>query len=138
MKAILGIVFAASFSMLAHADIKPVSLKSTKGRIAIQASNVFSVSYHDIGDDAYKVVSMDSRLNGDLSATGFIIVGEKAVGGAAGFDHAFLMTPKDEWLSISNATVVNGALQVEYFKLDGTTDKRSYAYDRTKKVLVEK
>lgn len=138
MKTILGLALAASISAFAHADIKPVKLKSRAGKVAMQAADVFEVTNLQIADMHYKVVVMDSRLNGDLSATTFIVVGEGAVGGAAGFENAFLITPEQDYISIRGAAVVDEAIQVELYKLDGTTEKKSFVYDAAKKVLVQK
>lgn len=138
MNAILGIVLAASFSMAAFAaDIKPVKQNTRKGKVANLAADIFMVKQVMIGKYAYKVVVMDSRLNGDVNSTSMIIVGEGGVGGGAGYDNAFFMTPVDPHMAITDANVVNGALQVEYFDQDGNQSKKSYIYDPLKKVLSE-
>jgi len=135
--ALLGLV--ATTSMFASADLKPVEEKSTAGEVAIQASEIRSVRDFKIGKYAYKVVYMDSRLNGDISTTTMLIVGEGGVGGEAGFEAAFQITPTEnaEIIGMRSLRIVRGKLVFTLIGGDMKDVRKVYKYDPKTKTLKE-
>ena len=138
MKAIL--IAISIFSLNAFAgQVQPVTQKSRAAELADTAANIFWVKNVDIGKYAYKVISMDSELNGDTTSTIFVVVGEGGVGGGAGYDQAFQIAPTEEISYVTKVTVSNsGYLKVDYARPDGKKAHTYYKYDATKKVLVQK
>jgi hypothetical protein len=137
VKAILIAVSIFSLNLFA-AEIQPVTQKTRAAELADTAANIFWVKNVNIGKYAYKVVSMDSALNGDLTSTIFVIIGEGAVGGGAGYEQAFQIAPTEEIAYVRKVSVDKGTLQLDYVRPDGTKSKTSYVYDATKRVLVQK
>jgi hypothetical protein len=137
VKAILIAISMFSLNALA-ADIQPVTQKSRAAELANTAANIFWVKNINIGKYAYKIVSMDSELNGDTAATIFVIVGEGGVGGGAGYEQAFQIAPTEEISYVRKVSIDRDALKFDYVRPDGTKGKVSYVYDAAKRVLVQK
>ena len=137
MKAILIAISIFSLNALA-ADIQPVTQKSRPAELSDTVANIFWVKNLDIGNYAYKVVALDSELNGDTTTTVFVIVGEGGVGGGAGYDKAFQISPTEEIAWVRKVSVIKGALRLNYVRPDGTKGRASYIYDAAKQVLVQK
>lgn len=83
----------ASVALAAPANLPAIQENTQAMEVATVANSIHDVTFLRIGKIAYQIVQMDSGLNGDLSSTILIMVGEQAVGGNAGFEHAFQVGP---------------------------------------------
>jgi hypothetical protein len=119
-----------------RADISPIAASSKANSIAAQASNINSVTNLKIGDYSYKVVGMDSTLNGDLDQTTLVIVGQDGVGGGAGYDAAFLLTPTNEASSLVSAQASGDALLLTLQGASGQITKK-LQFDAASNTLKE-
>lgn len=134
LKTILVLALTAfSFSALADFTTIPKDMDD----LAMKANDVFSVTNLKIGDTAFKIVSMDTRANGDLSATTMVLVGENGVGGAAGYEGAFLVGPEESRNSLKSAKRQGGVLVLTFYNFDGGTTKLRLRYDKANNTLVE-
>ncbi len=77
---------------VAFAAESPIKEGTPASDIAGQANQIFKVFNLRAGDEAYKIVEMDTRLNGDLNSTIVVLVGTD-VGGAAGYEEAYQIGP---------------------------------------------
>ncbi len=98
----MSVVLLFSGSAMAQ-SLKPVTPGTLAEEIADTANDIFNVFNVNAGDYEYKIVSMDSPLNGDISTTTMVLVGE-SVGGPAGYEAAFVLTPHDQITSVHGAS----------------------------------
>ncbi len=119
----------------ASADFQSISQDLVD--IADVASNVFYVKHVKAGKYAYKVVSMDTRLNGDLSDTVMVLVGENGVGGAAGYEAAFHLPVTEARNSLVGVRRVKNKVELTFSDLSGKKSKLLVRYDRESKTLIE-
>lgn len=120
----------------AHADVPAISPGSQQEGIANVANSIFSVSYLHVGKYAYQIVSMDSKLNGDLALTTIVLVGENEVGGEAGYEAAFQLTPTKDLRSLDSAKVTGPEISFTFDKMDGTKTIKTMHYDPKTKTLI--
>lgn len=99
--------------------------------------NLYERSSFPNGDKKYKIVAMDSVLNGDLSTTTILMVGDE-VGGAAGYDSAFQLTPTNEYQSISKIRFLHNGVEVSLRSFEGKTTKKLLRFDSKSNTLIEK
>lgn len=122
----------------ASAEIRPVDDKSTAGQVAMTAASVESVQVFKVGKLVYKIVQMDSSLNGDLGSTVIVAVGEGAVGGAAGYGAAFVIAPGDhQTMSLRRARKVNGRIVLTLVDIEMKTIVKTVRYDANTHSLKE-
>lgn len=105
----LSAVSFASVAFAAPANLPAIQENTPAMEVAYVANSIHSVKFVNIGKTAYQIVQMDSGLNGDLSSTILILVGEQAVGGNAGFDQAFQVGP-NILINAESIKVVKGRL----------------------------
>ena len=116
------------------ADIKPIQPDSEEANVA---DGIFSVTNLELGKYAYKIVAMDSKLNGDTSVTTILLVGEGSVGGEAGYDVAFQLTPSENGYALDSASIEKGEIALT-FRIDGGRIKKFVHYDATSGTLKER
>ncbi len=81
-------------STTAFAGLSPIKSTDESAMKASRIANdVHTVEYVAAGDLTYKIVQMDSGLNGSIGSTIIVHVGEQ-VGGVAGYEAAFVLGPK--------------------------------------------
>ena len=131
------LALVSMFSILAFAELKTVPDGTPEQQVSFQASSVYSVNNFQIGKYAYKLVRMDSQLNGDLTETTILLVGEGAAGGAAGYNGAFIITPTVSGTLMRNMKVVKNQILFTLSNIDGKVVKKSYRYDSVSNSLKE-
>ena len=140
MRYLLICFFAAMFPSVTNcADVLPIEAGSTAGKAADVANRIWSVQLLSLNNVKYKIVSLDSSLNGDLNATTIILVGE-SVGGEAGYEAAFLITPdktQPDILGLKSARVGEGSIEVVLSRLDGEPVTKHFIYDPKARLLKE-
>lgn len=135
----LILIAASVFSFTAFADLKPMATQGQEADVAAVAASIFSVKNFQIGKYAFKVTEMDSALNGDVQTTTILTVGEGGVGGAAGYDAAFLITPSQtpEILATKRVNVVKDVIVFTLIGGDGKDLVKKYRYDAKTTTLKE-
>lgn len=98
------------------------------------ANSVITVKTLKIGKYAYKLVMMDSGLNGDIFLTNLLLVGEGSVGSLAGFEAAFLLSTSASSLDVKKSGDYLEVRQRE--DLDGKYSVARYKFDPESKSLV--
>ena len=90
----LALLAAVVISTSSFAGVGPIQETDVRAQAAVSMANdVFQVKQVRASDGmSYKIVEMDSGLNGDLTSTIIVLVGQD-VGGAAGYDKAFQIGP---------------------------------------------
>lgn len=122
----------------AMADVGPVAAGSKEEAVANVAGSIFTVKNLNLNGWAYKIVSMDSQLNGDLNSTTMVLVGQKEVGGLAGFESAFQLSPIGNRRSLSSIKVVNNEIELTFTDDMAKPTLVTYVhYDPTSKILKE-
>lgn len=139
MKFIQSLLFAfISISVISvKADVQPIQPDSEEAKVANVAGGIFSVTNLELGKYAYKIVAMDSKLNGDTSVTTILLVGEGSVGGEAGYDSAFQLTPSEDGYALDSASIEKGEIALT-FRAGGGTIKKFVHYDATSRMLKER
>ncbi|MBC7691603.1 MAG: hypothetical protein H7222_07520 [Methylotenera sp.] len=125
-------------SVSAFADnLKAITPGSRSATVAQSASLVNSVQNFMINDYAYKLVNMDSELNGDTSSTTILMVGANGVGGAAGYDAAFQITPNGTDFSFKSAKQEGDTIEVKLYSStgEGTLITKVLKYDPATQTL---
>lgn len=124
-------------SIQAWADLPAVQSGTAEDGIAAAANDVFWEKTVEIGKYAYKVVAMDTHLNGDIGATTVVLVGEKAVGGLAGYDSAFILSPSSDAIYVTKVREKKGYLEITSVKPNDPQSKvtKKYKYDPATKTL---
>ena len=137
MKSLFALIsLLVSVSMQgALADVPAVTPGSKEEAVANVANDIFSVTNLKIGKWAFQIVSMDSQLNGDLNTTTMVLVGNGEVGGAAGYQAAFKLSPTAELQSLKSARVLNGQIALTFYNADGKLVEKLYSYDASSKSL---
>jgi hypothetical protein len=123
--------------MNAVAEIPSIPKNTQAETVANTANDIFSVQHFKIGIYAYKVVQMDSILNGDISTTTMVLVGENGVGGLAGYAAAFQLSPTEARNSLSKAKVSGGKLELTFSDLLGVKTKVRVLYNPATQTLTE-
>ncbi len=126
--------FSLSCLNAVAADLKPVVMGTKEADVAIRANDVFSVKHLKLGGKTYKFVSLSSVLNGDVSSTTILLVGDE-VGGEAGFEDAFVLSPAGEINSLKSARVVGKEVEVVLYQFTGKPVKKMLRYDAVAKTL---
>lgn len=122
----------------AAADIAAIDPNTPAEKAANEASQIFEVQNFKVGQYAFKLVRMDSRLNGDLSTTSIVLVGDGAVGGAAGYDAAFLLTPAEKRKTVKSLKVEKDGFVITFYDFNGpSTQTVRFTYDPKTRVLIE-
>lgn len=134
--------FAAVLTLIAagapaHADYKAVTSGSKADRVAQVANSILKVYTLELGDYVYQIVSMDSELNSDIGLTTMIMVGQGGVGGQAGYEAAFQVTPTDDLKVLDSAKVANGKIELNFLDSDGQHVIRRVQYVPHTKILKE-
>lgn len=106
--------------------------------VANQANDAFAAYNITIGKTAYKIVSLESGLNGDLNSTTMVLVGAGGVGGEAGYDQAFQLGPDAEHSSLTSARRIGHEIEVTFSNIDGGPTKFLIRYDVASKTLIER
>lgn len=123
-------------SIQARADVKPMPYAD---QTAEMAAGIYSVKVLKVGDLVYKVVALDTDLNHDNDETTIVVVGRYQVGGAAGFDNAFLVTPVGNHTGLdAEPEVVGNTIKLVFKNI--YENKRYavfYRYDTSSQTLVE-
>ena len=132
-----GIALIAISGVAAMADVSAIAPGTKEEGVANVASQIFSVTNLKIGKYAYQIVAMDSELNGDINTTTVVLVGEGGVGGAAGYEAAFQLSPTADLQNMKSARVENGKIALTFYNLDGKLVKKTYQYDPKTKTLKE-
>lgn len=138
---VLNAVLVASLtSLTAFADLKPIQSGTKADEIASTANGVFNVKQIGSGNLQYKLVTMDTVLNGDVGTTSILLTGEE-VGGEAGYDSAFLLSPRGEdslsVMSVSNIEPAANGVKVTYSDGEGATKSQVVKFDGKTKTLKE-
>ncbi len=133
-------IITALTSLSAFADLSPISATSKAQPIADQANAIFSVTNVRSGTQAYKLVTMDTVLNGDVGTTSVLLTGQD-VGGEAGYDAAFLLSPRSDSttdaMGISGLVATANGVEITYSDSNGLSKKRTASYDAKAKILKE-
>lgn len=119
------------------AEIPAIPKNTQAETVANLAVSIFSVKDFMINNYAYKVVQMDSALNGDLSSTVIVLVGEGAVGGGAGYEAAFQMGPTQQRNALTKAEKRGGKLELTFIDLNGVKSKVRVVYNPANQTLRE-
>jgi hypothetical protein len=138
MKLTLIVLFALIYvsSIPVRADIQSIKPNSKEEKVAFIAEKIFSVTDLKLGEDAYTIVEMDSKLNGDTNETTILLVGQ---GGMAGYDATFLLTPVGDARALKSARIENGEIALTFYNVNGgTTIKKFVHYDATSRTLKER
>ncbi|MBS1985010.1 MAG: hypothetical protein JST16_12645 [Bdellovibrionales bacterium] len=118
---------ALAFSILASASafaLAPLKEGSKAMDMANVANRIFQVHTLRTDGAVYKVVEMDSILNGDLNSTVIVLVGEQEVGGAAAFEAAYQVGP-EPINRLVDARVVGDHIELKgYTGLDESKPKK--------------
>jgi len=123
---------------LALADVPPISPGSKAEAMANVANEIISVTKLKARDLSYQVVSMvDSAYNSDANVSTIVLVGEKGVGGAAGYESAFALSPTEELRSLKSARLVQRELELTFYDQDGLLVTRIAHYFPRSKTLIE-
>jgi hypothetical protein len=140
MKRIAGflslIAFCSGVQTFA-ADIPPIQTGTDQSIVASAANNIFFANIFRVGSYAYQVVSLDSKLNGDMNTTTMVLVAEKGIGGLAGYDMAFQYTPSERFTSLNSARIVHNEIELSLFTTDGKNVNKYIHYDPQTKTLKE-
>ena len=138
----LGLILIASClpALSARADVAGVVAGTEAYGVANDASAITKVVSFKIGTREYRIVSLDSKLNGDVTMTTILFVGEDnmGVGGAAGYEAAFVLSPTDTAGSFKAVAVVKNQITVSMYSLEGKVIVAKYSYDPARKLLIEK
>jgi len=143
---LFSLVCVSSISALA--DIDQIKPESKEEQVARDANDVLPVTNLELGEYAYKIVSMDTTLNGDLSSTTILLVGEGELGGAAAYDNkksrvffqiaSFQLTPVGDAGSLNSARVEHGEISLTFLNRNsGGIIKKMVHYDATSGTLKE-
>jgi hypothetical protein len=141
MKLAQGLLFAfiSVSGISVMADVQPIKPNTEQSKVAALANDIFSVTNLKLGKYAYKIVDMDSKLNGDLTATTIILVGEGGVGGLAGYEASFQLSPTDDIRALISASIENGEIALTFSsRIDGGTIMKFVHYDATSGTLKER
>ncbi len=138
----LALIFTAILlpAVSVHAEVKGVVPGTEAYGVANDASAISRVVNFKIGTRDYKIVSLDSKLNGDVTMTTLLFVGEEnmGVGGAAGYEAAFVLSPTEMVGSFKSVAVLRGQISVTMYSVEGKVIQANYSYDSKNKNLVEK
>jgi len=132
------VTLAAVAGVQAFADVTAIQPGSREEGVANVASQIQSVTSLKIGTTAYQIVSMDSELNGDTTMTTIVLVGDQGVGGEAGYDAAFQLSPTADLRNMKSATKNGNNVDMVFYNQDGKLVKTSYHYDAATKTLIGK
>ncbi|MBS1963993.1 MAG: DUF1311 domain-containing protein [Bdellovibrionales bacterium] len=138
----ISILALSLTAVSAHADLKPVAMDAKEFKYVRLANDVASIKQVKAGDKTYRLVTMDSPLNGDVNMTSVLIVGDE-VGGEAGFDAGFLLTPSllangsNELNVVTDLIPRTNGVEISALTPDGTTVSRSLVFDAKTNVLKE-
>lgn len=142
LKPLLALILTAILmpALSARADVTGVVAGTDAYAVANDASAISKVVSFKIGTRDYKVVSLDSKLNGDVTMTTILFVGEDnmGVGGAAGYEAAFILSPTQAVGSFKSVIVRKGQIVISMYTLEGKVVQTKYSYDSSNKILVEK
>lgn len=130
----LGFVLA---SAAARADYKAVTSGSKEDKVARIANSILAVYTLALGDYSYQIVSLDSNLNSDIGLTTMVMVGEGGVGGQAGYEAAFKLTPTENLKVLDSAKVENGKIELNFLDEDNNHVIKRLKYDPSSRVLKE-
>lgn len=130
-------VLAALIGVSAAADVTPISPNTPAQKVANTASDIFDVTEFRIGDYKFKLVGMDSQLNGDLNVTAILLVGYLEVGGAAGYDAAFQLTPVDGRQTVKSLKVEKDSFVITFSNFDSADQTVRFQYNSKVNVLTE-
>lgn len=137
-KLVLTILVAALTTTTAINAKADVAAMPYGDQTAEFAAGIFDLKILKVDNLVYKIVELDSNLNHDLDSTTVVIVGEYAVGGAAGFDEAFQITPVGNYsVLIGTPEVVGKTIKLTLGDLEGKKYVVYYKYDRASKKLIE-
>jgi uncharacterized protein YecT (DUF1311 family) len=79
---------------------------------------------------------MSSVLNGDTNNTSILLTGQE-VGGEAGYDSAFLISPTATVQSADDLQLTDKGVTLSVQTQKGNISKRTVRYDEAKKILVQ-
>lgn len=130
----LGFVLA---SAAARADYKAVTSGSKEDKVARIANSILAVYTLELGEYNYQIVSLDSNLNSDIGLTTMVMVGEGGVGGQAGYEAAFKLTPTDQLKVLDSAKVQNGKIELNFLDEDNNHVIKRLKYDPSSRTLRE-
>ena len=137
-----SIVFALGLGLFLNtlnvqaADIQPIAPGTEASNLADTANRIFMVKNLRTKTKAYRIVAMDSVLNGSSGNTGLILVGDE-VGSEAGYEAAFQLTPTEQYSSIVDARVVGNELEVTFSVMGNykKTVKKRVSFDSKSNTL---
>lgn len=138
----LAILALSLTAVSARADLKPVATDAKEYKYVSLANDVASIKQVKAGDKTYRLVTMDSPLNGDVNMTSVLLVGDE-VGGEAGFDAGFLLTPRllandtNELNVVTELAPRASGVEIKALTPDGTTVSRTLEFDAKANVLKE-
>ena len=137
----LAALIVSLASLSAYADLKPIADGTPAMDHAINANGIFSVKSVRSGDLTYKLVTLDTPLNGSVNNTSILLTGGE-VGGEAGFEAAFLISPQMENDKATVATADDiklspSGVELYTFDIEGNRTKRTIKFDPKSKVLKE-
>jgi hypothetical protein len=141
MKLTLIVLFAVIYvsGIPVRADIQSIKPNSKEEKVATIANDIFSVTDLKLGKYAYKIVTMNSKLNGDTTQTTILLVGEGDVGGEAAYDAAFQLTPVGDAGALRSARIENGEIALTFYnRATGGTIEKFVHYDATSRTLKER
>jgi hypothetical protein len=120
------------------ADIQPIQAETDQYEVVVLANSIYSVTDLKLGEFAYRIVALDSKFNGDLTETTILLVNRGVVGGEAGYDVAFMLTPSDDAGSLRSARIEHGEIALTLIDRKGGTIKKFVQYDPISKTLKER
>ena len=129
-------LLASLASLTAFADLKPIAENSKTMEFAQQASDTFMVKQIRSGNYSYKLVTLNTSLNGDSGTTSILLTGNE-VGSEAGFESSFLLTPRESINSASDIIQTTNGVELTYLDAEGKTIKQAVKYDSKSKTLKE-
>lgn len=130
----VSLIFAG---ITAQADYKAVASGSPADRVAQVANSILKVYTLELGDYVYQIVSMDSELNSDIGLTTMIMVGQGGVGGQAGYEAAFQVTPTGDLKVLDSAKVTDGKIELGFLDSNNQHVVQRVQYDPRNRTLKE-
>jgi len=141
MKLTLIVLFALIYvsGIPVRADLPSIKPNSEEEKVAIIANAIFSVTDLKLGKYAYKIVAMDSKLNGDTTETTILLVAEGAFSAESDYEAAFRLTPVGDAGALRSARIENGEIALTFSNhATGGTIKKFVHYDATSRMLKER
>lgn len=126
----------------AHADLKPIGQSSKWFKYVSIANDVSNVKQVKAGDKTYRLVTMDTPLNGDVASTSILLVGDE-VGSDAGYDAGFVLSPRpmkdgsNELNVVTDISPRANGVELKAYTPYGDAASRTVVYDAKAGVLKE-